>query len=593
MGIRRDVLAVIVVGLVFGVSCGPAPVDLSPERWGAEEIERVNGFAESLYTDKPLARGQHGVVTSTTGTPAVRAGLEALKQGGTAADAVVTTALMNVCLAAGGWVSYAGMFDLVYYEAETGEVHNLNASWNTLLEEDDPMSIPATQFAGNAEWSPSGRTALVHGFMAELEAAHRRFGALPWAVLFEPAIYYADNGIPFTQIHQEYMNRRADTVLSRLPETKALFTKPDGSFYGQGDLFKQAALAGTLRKVAEQGASYMYSGPWADKLVAAVQADGGKMTMADLEGYEVIWQEPVRSSFNGYEVYGHGTPAYGGTNMVEALNVAEAAGIVDMGYYADAPEAFFWLSQITQLGGLSYAAMMPEIAEQLPEGLDLGLEARASKERAARLWELRSSGEFPGVVTPKKPDPKHSDAIVAIDRWGNVAAVVHTINTSAWGETGINVDGISIADAAAFQQPVIAAVGPGSRLPDPTQPALVLKDGKPVAAIGSIGSGLHQKTTTVLLNLLGYGKNIKQAIDAPSHHNPGFSPEASAVVFEGDFSDELLTAVGEMGLEVKVVPNTFADRGPRGWVIGATIDPETGERQAAASYIMNALAMGY
>jgi gamma-glutamyltranspeptidase/glutathione hydrolase len=196
-------------------------------------------------------------------------------------------------------------------------------------------------------------------------------------------------------------------------------------------------------------------------------------------------------------------------------------------------------------------------------------------------------------VTPKNPDPKHSDAIVAIDRWGNVAAVVHTINTSAWGETGIFVDGISIADSAAFQQPMIAAVGPGVRLPDPTQPALILKDGKPVAGIGSIGSGLHQKTTTVLLNLLGYGKDIKESIDAPSHHTPGFGGEASATVFEGDFSDELLDAVRAMGLTVNVVPNTFATRGPRGWVVGATIDPETGERQAAASYIMNAQAMGY
>jgi gamma-glutamyltranspeptidase/glutathione hydrolase len=575
------------------VACGPTPIDLSPERWGADEIERVNGYAEALYTDKPMARGAHGVVTSTTSTPAVRAGLETLKQGGTAADAVVTTALMNVTLAAGGWVSFAGIFDLVYYEAETGEVHNLNASWNTVLGEDDPMSIPAVQFAGNTEWSPSGRTALVHGFMAGLEATHQRFGKLPWAQLFEPAVFYAQNGFVFNQVHQEYMNRRADTVLSRLPDTKALFTKPDGSFYGQGDLFKQPALAGTLSAVAEQGASYMYTGEWGQKLVEAVRADGGKMTMADLESYEVIWQEPSRTTFGGYEVYGHGAPAHGGTNMVEALNVAEAAGLTGMGHYADTPEAFFWLAQITQLGGLSYLAMMPEYAEQIPEGLDLSLEARSDKEQAARIWQLMSAGEFPGVVTPKNPDPRHSDAIVAIDRWGNVAAVVHTINTSAWGETGIFVDGISIADAAAFQQPLIAAVGPGVRLPDPTQPAVILEDGKPVAGIGSIGSGLHEKTTTVLLNLLGYGEDIKGAIDAPSHHTPGFGGPPSATVFEGDFSDELLEAVRAMGLDVNVVPNTFATRAPRGWVVGAAIDPDTQERQAAASYIMNAHAMGY
>jgi len=584
-------VAVVCVGLASGISCGPAPVDLSPERWGAEEIERVNGYAEAFYTDKPLARGEHGVVTATTSTPAVRAGLEALKQGGTAADAVVTTALTNVCLAAGGWVSYAGIFDMVYFEAATGDVHNLNASWNTVLEEDDPMSIPATSRAGG-EWSPSGRTALVPGFMAGLEATHQRFGKLAWAELFKPAIYYADNGFVFNQVHQEYMDRRADTVLSRLPETKAIFTRPDGAFYQQGDLFKQPVLAATLRKVAERGAAYMYTGDWGRRLVEAVRADGGKMTMADLENYRAIWRTPVHTTYNGYDVFGHGAPAFGGTNMVEALNVAEAARITEMGDYAEVPEAFFWLAQITRLGGLSYLPLLPEYADRVPEGLDLSLEARATKEQARRIWELMSSGGFPGMVKPRAAAPPHSDAIVAIDRWGNVAAVVHTINTSAWGETGIFVDGISISDAAVFQQPLIAAVGPGKRLPDPTQPAVVLKDGLPVAAIASIGS-LHQKSTTVLLNLLGYGRGIKEAIDAPSHHDPGFGAEASAMVFAGDFSDELLEAVREMGLEVKVVPNTFATRGGRGWVIGATIDPRTGTRQAAASFIMNAQAMGY
>jgi len=317
------------------------------------------------------------------------------------------------------------------------------------------------------------------------------------------------------------------------------------------------------------------------------------MTMADLIGYEVIWQEPARSAFGDYEVYGHGQPAFGGTAMVEALNVVEAAQIADMGHPTTSPEAFVWLSQVTNLGMLSYLALMPEIAAMLPEGIDLSLDARVTKEQAAIVWELMQTGQLPGIVVPKTDDPKHSDAIVAIDQWGNVAAVVHTINTSAWGETGIFVDGISIPDSAAFQQAMIAAAGPGNRLPDPTQPAVVLRGGKPYAAVASIGSGLHQKTTTVLLNLLAFHMDIKGAIDAPSHHTPGFGGKAGAVVFEGDFSDELLTAVREMGLEVKEVPNTFADRGPRGWVIGATIDQESGERRAAASYIMNALAMGY
>jgi gamma-glutamyltranspeptidase/glutathione hydrolase len=95
-----------------------------------------------------------------------------------------------------------------------------------------------------------------------------------------------------------WINTRKD-VLSRLPETKRVFTKQDGEFYKAGDIFKQPQLAETLRKIAAQGTDYIYQGDWAKKFVAAVQSEGGKMTLADLKAYRPIWSEPLQTSYHG------------------------------------------------------------------------------------------------------------------------------------------------------------------------------------------------------------------------------------------------------------------------------------------------------
>ena len=112
------------------------------------------------------------MIAGTSGPLAVHAGLEALRRGGSAADAALTTALAQVALTAGSTVSYAGIMTVVYYDASTAQTYTLNAGYNTVQEEKDPGTIPTIG-------SHSGRTALVPGFMAGVQALHDRFGRLP------------------------------------------------------------------------------------------------------------------------------------------------------------------------------------------------------------------------------------------------------------------------------------------------------------------------------------------------------------------------------------------------------------------------------
>lgn len=559
----------------------PDSVDLSPATWDVEELEKYNRLNHQWGGQNALASSDQGIVTGTTGAAAIRAGLEALNQGGTSADAALTTSLTQISLAQGAWVSYAGIMTMLYYDADSRQVYCMNAGYNTVRDEERPLTIPKKS---------SGRTALVPGYMAGVEAAHRRFGKLPFKELFSPAIYYAEQGFELSSLNASLINRRKQ-VLSRFPETRKVFLNPDTEeFYKRGEWFRQPELALTLRQVGEQGAAYMYHGAWAGKLVAAVQADGGRMTMEDLRRYRVLWNNPLRIQYQDYDVFAPGLPAQGGVHVAEALNLLQESDLKSLGHYTTAPESMFWLSQITNVSTLSF---LPPVAQAAIFGEKTPLKLRHTREFAQELWQKMEAGQFSLTQKPVEGGG-HSDAVVSIDRWGNVAAVVHTINTNTWGDTGLFVDGVSIPDSAAFQQALIAQTVPGQRLPDPTEPLVILHDGKPFAAVASIGSGLHQKTITSLVNLLDYEMDIKAALDAPSIHLPAYraTGEATQQVFSGDFSDDLIEGVKNLGLRIDVMPNNARSRAARGYIVGATIDAETGQRAAVATQLANAPAVG-
>ena len=540
-----------------------------------------------------------GMVTGTTGSAAVEAGVDMLRQGGSAADAVAATALAQICLAAGSWVSYAGIYTMVYFEASTGKIYNLNAGFNTIQAEDDPHGIPGPKLGDLSkgglsafQYEASGRTALTPGFMAGIEATHRRFGKLPLQAIFDPAIRYAEEGFAWTAGHaQQYAFR--SSVLSRLPHTREIFAKADGSTYGPGENFRQPALARTLRRAGTEGIrEYLYCGEWAEALVAAVRADGGRMTMADLRDYEVIWSQPTHASYHGYDIYSHGLPAAGGVCLSEAMNLAEISELSSKGRYSDSPEALFWLAQIAKPAFAVGSAPTVDAADLQAAihslGIDLSLSSRLEKSTSKALWDAIKSGRLPGIGTPPEV-PAHSDSVVAIDQWGNMAAVVHSINTVSWGSTGIFVEGISIPDSASFQQHAVAAAGPGRRLPDPTNPGLVLRNGKPVMAFGSIGAGLHIRTLGSLIAVLDYGLTPQQAINQPSIGCFEMGGIGRLTVGVKEFPPEFLKAVRDLGQDV-VESDSL-----RGYWIGIQIDPVTRGLHGGAirELAMGGRAVGY
>lgn len=185
---------------------------LDPARWLPAE---VGSYLRQVRVGPESGSADKAMIVGSTGPFAELAGRKALEGGGSATDAVVAASLAQIALAAGSWVSYAGVFAMVHYQTATGRVDTLSAGFATFAGETDPASIP--------RWpQPSGRTALVPGFIAGVHAVHQRFGRLGWAELFSPALYVAEHGFPVGPGQERQFALRGD-VLARTPEGRGIF----------------------------------------------------------------------------------------------------------------------------------------------------------------------------------------------------------------------------------------------------------------------------------------------------------------------------------------------------------------------------------
>ncbi len=568
-------------------------VNLSPTQWQAD----YDKYLAAQNVDKTRAgeaRGSSGAVTVAYNGLAARAGLEALKQGGSAVDAALTAAMAQVVLTAGAPISFFGILSMVYFEAATGKVHSMNAEWATVKGETDPTSIPGGLGFGSPELlrgtgAPSGRTALVGGFMKGVGEAHQRFGKLPFAQLFAPSIHIAEKGMPVTDMVAEHIEFRAQD-LARLPETRGVFTKSDGSFYKSGDLFCQPALGKTLRRIAEEGADYMYRGEWAKKLVAAVQADGGHMTLEDLSSYEVQWSEAITAELaDGYSLRMGGMPNMGSANLIEALHLAEISKLTDDGPWWESGKA---LKKAVDICSQVFAMLLPEAQiRQIYPGMDFSFDTRLTRAHAETLWARMEAGAKLGQYKPRGIN--HSDDVVVIDKDGNMAAITHSINTILWGKTAIFVDGVSISDAASYQQAQIAALKPGERLPSPTEQGILCKDGVPVLAFASMGAGLHHRSFQGLLNVMKRGMTVPEAINAPDFYFSKLDMKdmkSSIAVPEGRFSKKVLQ---DTGVDCVEVPLSEARLGGEGKWVAISRDPATGALEAGSHNRNNSDAVAY
>ena len=224
-------------------------------------------------------------------------------------------------------------------------------------------------------------------------------------------------------------------------------------------------------------------------------------------------------------------------------------------------------------------------------GADFTTERRLTPEHAEALWAFMEAGMPFGAWAPASPG--HSDDVVAIDADGNIAAITHSINAVLWGKTAIVVDGITIGDPASFQQQQIARIGPGSRLPAPTETGILFHEGQPVLGFASMGSGLHHRTFQGLLNVMQHGMTVDDAINTPDFFMPNTDPVTGQLTFRvpaGGFPRDVLDGTGYAYEEMDPAEARLAGEGL--WV-AVSRDPDTGELRAASHNRNNSAAVAW
>jgi gamma-glutamyltranspeptidase/glutathione hydrolase len=498
---KRMLLTALTAVLFVGAA---ATTDLSPAKWSPAEraeLERLEELAKPEANR--IVESADGLVAGTMSPVAVRVGMDVLSQDGTAADAAAAIALTQVTRALGSFVSYAGITQILYFEARTGKVYSLDAGWASYVQETSPQTIPGSESLNGEQ----GRKTLVPGFMAGIEAMQQRFGVLPFGELFAPAIWYAENGVRVSGSLAGFFKMR-EKLLSRTEGGRQFLRQGTGRTPSTGDKFLQLATARMLRGVAEQGAQYMYSGAWGQHYVEAVRREGGKITLDDMARYRPIWQEPLSTTFAGNVVFGPGRNSEGGFQALEALNLIEELKIEQAPPYWQSAESFQWLSRVLNITDLPAPWMLDRAQAK---GVTLALGDRATKPFAAALAPL-VEGFFKRAKTAGAP--AHTAGIVVVDRHGNVAALVHSINSVLWGTTGIVVDGVPVSDPAAISQATLAEIRPGDRLPDLMVPLIATRDGKPMLAVAITGS-VQRESVRIVLGLLGYKTDLATLMAAP------------------------------------------------------------------------------
>ena len=568
---------------------GPAiGADLSPGHWPAAERARLEQMELSPFPAQPrLVKGGAELVSATLSPVAAHVGVEALRQGGTAADAAVAVALTQIAMSLGSVDSYAGVAELVYYDARSGKVYALDAGGAPYAGEHDPASIggmdlrlisPGSPAAGGAASGGEGRKTLTPGFMAGMAAAHKRFGRLPFETLFQPAIWYAEQGVTVSPLLEFYFQAERQS-LSRTEEGRRFLAQSGRETPSLGDRFVQPALAELLRHVAGRGAGYMYTGPWAQDFVRIVRREGGAVTAEDLAGYRPRWREPFSTRVGDATVFGPGADSTGGCATLEALNLLGAPGALRP--WSD-PDAFVRYAKALRFA--QYGHYLPAVtAFERANGFGPDCQARLTGAYAAalapRIDQLTSQ---PGQASPGH----HSASVVVIDRWGNVAALVHSINSVMWGDTGIVVDGVPISGAAGISRRQLAAARPGEHLPTDMAPVIALRGGKPVLAVASVGSSLVPETVRMSAALLGGDDpravaaaaplllNFETPFDRPLTERPELAPS-------GAYGPDFKAAVQTRGVTLQELPPAQV-AGLRGTAAFGVIGPAVGALSAEA-----------
>ena len=345
----------------------------------------------------------------------------------------------------------------------------------------------------------------VPGVVAGLEAAHERYGSLPWSRLFGPAVALARDGVELTP-QQAYLHAILDLILRHSPDGRAIYGEDERM--RAGDRVVMHDLARTLELLAAGGARELYEGELGRELVRYLGDNGGLITQDDLAEYRVIWRRPIRVSYAGREFVSNPPPSSGGVLVGYGLSLLDRLGADGRPGSAEAIEP------LVEVMREQSRAREGRFIGDLYRG---GLAGRLYSEQNM-VEALRRIAEREGVAREPAGAPGTTH-ISVVDEQGNAASL--TASTGAGSGVIVPGTGIHMNNMLGEYDlnPPGRRLQPGTRLTSMMAPSLVLENGSPRLVVGSAGSiRLRGAILQIVVNVARHGLPVEEAIEAPRVH---------------------------------------------------------------------------
>ena len=489
-------------------------------------------------------------IVSTPQFLASQAGAHILEEGGNAADAAIAAnAVMGVVQPYVNGIG--GDLFLLYYEAKSGRLYGLNSSgWTPKA-----LTIDHLKSKGVTSINPIGvETIDVPGAVAGWDALRTRFGSLPFSQLLAPAIYYAQDGFPLAERNARYWIAKRLLEQPGYRETYVIWPESPKP----GDLFRNPALANSLRQIAAHGRDAFYNGPMTDTMVQFLDAHGGTHSVEDFRDFQPEWVEPVSTTYHGWTIFelppnGQGVAALSMLNIMEHFPMAQ--------YGHNSVDA---LHVMIEAKKLAYADMYKYVGD--PRFNPIPVKQLISKELADRRAELIDMNKAACNVVPSEIETeldKHGNSTIylsTIDKDGNIASLIQS-NYSGYG-TGFVAPGLGFSfqnRGAGFQ---LAHGLPnslaGHKRPLHTIIPAFMEKGELHIGFGIMGGwNQAQAHAQFVSNVVDYGMNVQAALEQPRFTKDTFA--GCDVQLEETVPVDIRTALTARGHEIKLLePFSFS-----------------------------------
>lgn len=545
-------------------------------------------------TGRPPVLAPRGMV-STPHYLASASGLEALRRGGSAVDAAIA-ANATLCVAYPHMAGLGGDGFWLIAGPGTGGVQALDASG------------PAARKATRDYYRKHGCTDQIpaRGPLAALttpgavdgwRAAHERHGRLPWASLFADAIEYARNGCAISRSLADWL-AVDESILQQFPDTARIFL-PKGKVQREGARLVQSELANTLEQLAASGArAAFYEGPIAQRICKALAPAGSPLSPDDFASYHARWVKPISTTYRGHDVF-QMPPSTQGFAALQLLNLLEGFDVAAWGegtadYYHHMVEAV----------KVAFADRDEWLTD--PEFVNIPLEQLLSKDYAAARRKLIDSKQAlaghlvePGLRYGTTFDRRGPDGdtvyFCVSDASGLVVSKIQSIyhdfgSAVMGGDTGFIMQNRGSFFSLDDNHP--NRLEPGKRTFHTIIPAMMLEDGEPVLAYGTMGGeGQPQTQAAMLTRLVDFGYDVQQAIEAPRWlMGRTWGMESRDLWLESRISDETARELQLRGQPVKMVGQWD---GTLGHAQAIRIDRKNGLFEGGADPRGDGAAMGY